>query len=113
MDIRKKSLVAAAYISNIPPEYYADFAFPYPRFGHVTPNIVESLNGAWKTLRHLPPLRMLESIWSAVMETFCERRDRLKKDHTFTDHAKKGFDVLYAISKRWRTLSSNSLKVEV
>jgi hypothetical protein len=113
MEIRKKSLVAAAYISNIPPESYADFAFPYPRFGHVTSNIVESLNGAWKTLRHLPPLRMLVTIWSTVMETFCERRDRLQKDPTLTDSAKKGFDARYAISRRWRILSCNSLKVEV
>jgi hypothetical protein len=74
---------------------------------------MSDMNGAWKTLRHLPPLRMLGSIWSAVMETFCERRDRLQKDHSLTDNAKKGFDVSYAVSKRWRILSSNSLKVEV
>jgi hypothetical protein len=53
------------------------------------------------------------TIWSAVMETLCERRDRLQKDYTLTDNAKKGFDAHYIISKRWRILSSNSLKVEV
>ena len=56
---------------------------------------------------------MLVSIWPAVMETFCERRDHLQKEHTLTDNAKKGFDVRYTVSKRWRILSFNSLKVEV
>ena len=35
------------------------------------------------------------------------------KDYTLTDNAKKGFDVRYTVLKRWRILSSNSLKVEV
>jgi hypothetical protein len=56
---------------------------------------------------------MLVTIWSTVMETFCERRDRLQKDPTLTDSAKKGFNVRYTISRRWRILSCNSLKVEV
>jgi hypothetical protein len=66
----KRRTLAISYVSNIPPESYADFAFPYPRFGHITSNIVESLNGAWKTLRRLPLLWMLVTIWSTVMETF-------------------------------------------
>jgi hypothetical protein len=47
------------------------------------------------------------------MEIFCERRDRVQKDPTLTDSAKKGFDVRYTVSRRWNILSSNSLKVEV
>ena len=35
------------------------------------------------------------------------------KDYILTDNAKKGFDVRYTVLKRWRILSSNSLKVEV
>ena len=60
--ILKESRPAAAYIRSIPVETWATSAFPAPRYVHITSNIVESLNGTWKHLRHLPPLRLLASI---------------------------------------------------
>jgi hypothetical protein len=47
------------------------------------------------------------------MAAYRTRRDCLQKDPTLTDSTKKGFDARYAISRRWRILSCNSLKVEV
>jgi hypothetical protein len=37
---------AGIYAQKIKPELYAAYAFPVPRFGHNTSNIVESLNGS-------------------------------------------------------------------
>jgi transposase-like protein len=52
----KESVPAAAYLRSIPAETWATYAFPLPCYGHITSNIVESLNGTWKHLWHLPPL---------------------------------------------------------
>ena len=41
----KDSRPAAAYLRSIPAETWATYAFPLPRYGHITSNIVESLNG--------------------------------------------------------------------
>jgi transposase-like protein len=54
---------AGIYVRNIKPETYAYWAFPASRFGHLTSNIIESLNGAWKLVQALTPLRMLIAIW--------------------------------------------------
>ena len=91
--IFKEIRPAAAYLRSIPPETWATYAFPLPRYGHITSNIVESLNGTWKHLRHLSPLRLLGSIWSSVIETFGERRERAQKSPDLTNHAKAGFEA--------------------
>ena len=60
--ILKESRPAIAYLRLIPVETWATYAFPIPRYGHITSNIIESLNRTWKHLWHLPPLRLLASI---------------------------------------------------
>ena len=75
--ILKESRPAAAYLRLILAETWATHAFLLHRYSYINSNFVESLNGTWKHLRHLPPLRLLAVIWSSVMETFCERRERL------------------------------------
>jgi transposase-like protein len=54
--ILKESIPAVAYLCSIPVETWATYAFLLPRYRHITSNIVKSLNGTWKHLRHLPPL---------------------------------------------------------
>jgi hypothetical protein len=49
-------------IALIPPVTYAIFAFPLPRYGHLTSNIIESLNSAWKPIRSYSPLQLLLAI---------------------------------------------------
>ena len=41
-----------------------------------TSNIVESLNSVWNPLRSLPPLKMVDAIWSAAMKTIYDRNRR-------------------------------------
>ena len=53
---------AGIYVCNIKPKTYAYWAFLASRFGHLTLNIIESLNGAWKLIQALTPLRMLVAI---------------------------------------------------
>jgi hypothetical protein len=109
----KESTPAASYLLSIPAETWACHAFPVPRYGHITSNIVESLNGTWKHLRHLPPLRLLSGIWSSVMETFCERRERVQNSIELTNQAKAGFDARYEKSRRYRAIPADENIVQV
>lgn len=111
--VLKESRPAAAYLRSIPAETWATYAFPLPRYGHITSNIVESLNGTWKHLRHLPPLRLLAGIWSSVMETFCERRERLQTSIDLTSQAKAGFESRYEKSRRYRAIPADDTIVQV
>jgi hypothetical protein len=76
-NILKESRPPAAYVRSIPAETGVTYAFPLLRYGHITSNIVESLNGTWKHLRHLRLLHLLGSIWSSVMQASCERIERV------------------------------------
>lgn len=88
--ILKESRPAATYLRLIPAETWATHVFPLPRYGHITSNIVESLNGTWKHLRQLSSLWLSGSIWSSVMETFCERRERVQTSPDLTNTLRPG-----------------------
>ena len=83
---------------NIKPKYFATYAFPAPRYGHLTSNIAESLNGAWRELRHLTPLRMLVAIWHKVMQTFADRRQRTTTSQLLPS-VQKAFDKRLTTSR--------------
>src|SRR4051794_33616063 len=95
------------YIVSIPPETYTVHAFPLPRFGHLTSNIIESLNGSWKQIRSFPPLLLLTSIWSKVIETFAERRDRLMP-LDICPAIKLLFEQRYSNSRRYQVIASDT-----
>jgi hypothetical protein len=111
--ILKESRPIATCLHSIPAETWATYTFPLPRYSHITSNIVESLNGTWKHLRHLSPLRLLGSIWSSVMETFCERRERAQTSPDLTNHAKAGFEVRYEKCRRYRAIPADESIVQV
>jgi hypothetical protein len=98
---------AAAYLLSIPAETWTTHAFPLPQYGLITSNIEESLNGTWKHLHHLQPLRLLAGIWSSVMETFCERRGRLQTSTDSTSQAKAGFEGRYKKSRQCRAIPAD------
>jgi hypothetical protein len=56
---------------------YKNFAFacfPLPLYGHDTSNIVESTNSAWREIRELPPLQLIDGIYQWTRTTFYERQ---------------------------------------
>jgi hypothetical protein len=61
------------YISSIGYENFAFTRFPRPRFGHDTSNIVESTNSAWRDIRELPPLQLLNGIYQWCLTTWYQR----------------------------------------
>jgi hypothetical protein len=62
VDLQAENSAATAYMDAIPHTTWTYYAFPYPRFGHNTSNIIESLNSVWNPLRSLPPLKMVDAI---------------------------------------------------
>jgi hypothetical protein len=67
--IQKEKQLAYEYINSIPHATWAQYAFPAPRFGHITSNIAKSINSSWNPYRNLPILQLFTSTWSAVMST--------------------------------------------
>jgi hypothetical protein len=61
------------YISLIGYKYFAFTRFPRPRFGHDTSNIVESTNSAWRKIRELPSLQLLNGIYQWCLTTWYQR----------------------------------------
>jgi transposase-like protein len=55
-DLRAQSQPAFDYLYNIEKSTWTRAYSTYPRYGHDTSNIVESLNSLWLDIRHLPPL---------------------------------------------------------
>jgi hypothetical protein len=109
--ILKDSRPVAAYLHSI--ETWATYVFPLLRYGHITSNIVESLNGTWKHLRHLPPLRLLDSIWSSIMKTFCKRHKRAQKSPDLTNHAKAGFEARYEKCRQYSAIPADKSIVQI
>ncbi|KAK9386507.1 hypothetical protein V1515DRAFT_145358 [Lipomyces mesembrius] len=74
--IHKIYPAAAQYLKEISAQYWANYAVPTSRYGHLTSNIVESVNSLWLDIRSLPILIALQIIWHSMMEKFYIRRTR-------------------------------------
>jgi hypothetical protein len=64
------------FLNSIPHKLWQARSFPGPRYGHVTSNIVESLNSRLAvidSIRELHPLGILNGLWLVVMEDRAER----------------------------------------
>lgn len=80
---------AADYLDRIPRNRWMTFAFPLPRYGHLTSNIIESVNAQWLDIRSLPALQLLSQLWTTMMVKFYERYHRQQKTSRLTDYAYK------------------------
>ena len=66
--MEKESALAFEYLNAILHKTWATYAFPYPRFGYLTSNLSESINSAWKDLRHFFILKMVDTIYKRYHE---------------------------------------------
>jgi hypothetical protein len=85
-EIKSISLSGYKYINDIPHDTWASYAFPYPRFGHITSNIVESLNAKFKEIRDLPVLQIQLAFWSNYLQTINSRSRTVFKLPDWTDY---------------------------
>lgn len=77
---------AADYVQQIPQNRWVTSAFPLPRYGHLTSNIIESVNAEWLGLRNLPVIPLLNQIWLIMMAKFHDRHHRRQGNMRFTDY---------------------------
>ncbi|XP_073288395.1 uncharacterized protein [Primulina huaijiensis] len=75
LEIEEMSQDAAYWIRRIPPRLWATAYFEGTRFGHLTANIVESLNTWILEASGLPIIQMMECIRRQLMTWFNERRE--------------------------------------
>ncbi|KHN14837.1 hypothetical protein glysoja_021010 [Glycine soja] len=75
LEIEEISQDAAYWIRRIPPRLWATAYFEGHRFGHLTANIVESLNTWILEASGLPIIQMMECIRRQLMTWFSERRE--------------------------------------
>lgn len=75
LEIEEVSQDAAFWIRRIPPRLWATAYFEGTRYGHLTANIVESLNSWILEASGLPIIQMMESIRRQLMTWFNERRE--------------------------------------
>jgi hypothetical protein len=94
-------------IGNIKPKYFAIYTFLALRYSHLTSNIAESLNRAWKDLRHLIPLRILVAIWQKVMQTFADR-GQCTTTGQLLPTVQKAFDKRLITSRRYTAIASSA-----
>ncbi|XP_072989200.1 uncharacterized protein [Typha latifolia] len=75
LEIEEISQEAAFWIRRIPPRLWATAYFEGTRYGHLTANIVESLNSWILEASGLPIIQMMECIRRQLMTWFNERRE--------------------------------------
>ncbi|GFP99760.1 hypothetical protein PHJA_002120100 [Phtheirospermum japonicum] len=75
LEIEEISQDAAYWIRRIPPRLWATAYFEGTRFGHLTANILESLNTWILEASGLPIIQMMECIRRQLMTWFNERRE--------------------------------------
>ncbi|OIW13812.1 hypothetical protein TanjilG_31701 [Lupinus angustifolius] len=75
LEIEEISQDAAYWIRRIPPRLWATAYFEGQRFGHLTANIVESLNTWILEASGLPIIQMMECIRRQLMTWYNERRE--------------------------------------
>ncbi|KAA8906100.1 hypothetical protein FN846DRAFT_949169 [Sphaerosporella brunnea] len=68
-DLKEVNQKASAYIKNIPATQWAVSRSPAPRYGHLTLNIVESVNGKSLKERELLILDLLDALWAKKMDS--------------------------------------------
>lgn len=104
--MRKENLKAAEYVDTIPHKTWTTYAFPQPRYGHLTSNIVESLNSAWGRIRFFQPLKMMDAIWSTTMETIYNRYRRPQQSTVLADTPLAKFKERQKASRRFHVFKS-------
>jgi cytochrome c553 len=102
------SVNAATYINTIPHKFWTRYCFPEPRAGVDTNNIIESINSAWADIRRLPPLQMMDAIYTLLMKTVHDRYRRPQRTTTIADAPLTKFNDRLKSSKRYQVFESGN-----
>jgi hypothetical protein len=105
--LKEVSTDAFDYLCNIDNKLWTRAYSEYPRFGHDTSNIVESLNSSWDDYRRMPLLQMLDGIYLSVTKIWFERRSTTSKSDQLADVPMAKFGSRFQASRRYRVYPTN------
>jgi hypothetical protein len=92
--LKEKDLKAWQYVKALNTETFSFYhinANGYSRFGHDTSNIVECINSIWGEYRDMPPLMMLDCIYTWTMRRFAKRQSLKAISQTLSNGPYKKF----------------------
>ena len=95
LKLKEQSQDAYDYLNEKSHTSWSQYAFPAPRFGHITSNIAESINSSWDEHCNKPILQLFTSTWAKVMSTMHVRRHQRHVSDWITDYAKMKIDENY------------------
>ncbi|CAN6981486.1 unnamed protein product [Brassica oleracea var. botrytis] len=114
LEVEEASQDAAYWIRRIPPRLWATAYFEGQRFGHLTANIVESLNSWIAEASGLPIIQMMECIRRQLMTWFNERRETsMQWTSILVPSAERRVAEALELARTYQVLRANEAKFEV
>ncbi|MEA2203077.1 MAG: hypothetical protein QOI89_3817 [Solirubrobacteraceae bacterium] len=92
--LKEKDLKAWQYVQGLNVETFSFYhvnTTGYSRFGHDTSNIVECINSIWGEYRDMPPLMMLDHIYTWTMKRFAKRQSSKATSRTLANYPYKKY----------------------
>jgi hypothetical protein len=106
--IEKESKEAFLYLKAIDQKLWTRVYAPYPKWGHDTSNIIESLNSSWSDIRNLPPLRLVDAIYSASMRLVYLRFKEPQQSLLLADIPMAKFKARQDTARRYQVYESGN-----
>jgi len=72
-----------------------------PRCGINTNNIIKSINSIWADIRRLPPLQIIDAIYTFLMKAVHDRFHRLQRTEGIADVPLTKFNERLRLSRRY------------
>jgi hypothetical protein len=72
-DLQNESRGAFQYLEKIDKSLWTRAFAKYLKYGYDISNIIESLNNSGLDIRHLPPLQLIDSIYSIIVRMVYHR----------------------------------------
>lgn len=114
LEIEEISPDAAYWIRRLPPRLWATAYFEGLRLGHLTANVVESINTWISEASGLPIVQMMESIRRQLMTWFNERREvSMQWTSTLVPNAEKQVAEAIELAQSYQVLRANEAEFEV
>ncbi|KAK2983081.1 hypothetical protein RJ640_006468 [Escallonia rubra] len=114
LEIAEISQDAAYWIRRVPPRLWATAYFEGVRFGHLTANIVDSLNTWILEASGLPIIQMMECIRRQLMTWFNERREiSMQWTSILVPSAERRVAEALECGRTYRVLRANEAEFEV
>jgi hypothetical protein len=83
-------------------------AFPIPHYRIDTNNIIESINSVWGKIRQLPPLQMIDAIYTYLIELVHNQSQEKQHSKHFADVPLARFNDRLQRSQRYQVFGSGN-----